>query len=141
MVQDCSMNFLIPVLQGVRAAVGLPPMKLNALMELCRVTTREQTRAAHTNDESQLCFLLPKKQHIEADLVAKRNGLKNGCHRAKEKMLLHEYYSSAQGLEGDSALTPGIAAATGMCLLLWSSPTHPPSVYCSPLARWKSKGV
>lgn len=34
MIQDCSMNFPFPVLQGVQAVTGLPPMKLDALMAL-----------------------------------------------------------------------------------------------------------
>jgi len=34
MIQNCSMNFLFPVLQDVLVVVGLPLMKLNELMAL-----------------------------------------------------------------------------------------------------------
>lgn len=78
------MNFL----QDVLAAVGLPLLKLNVLMVLCHITAHEQTRAAHMNNEAELCLLLPKKQHIETELQPKSNGLKNGCHQAKAKLLL-----------------------------------------------------
>lgn len=132
-------EFLFPVLQEVWAVVGLPPMKLNAPVALCHITTHEQTRAVHTNNEAELCLLLPRKQHIEIDPLPKRNGLRNGCHQAKEKMLLQKNCSSAEGLEEHLAPTSGIASATGRCLLLWSSPSHPPSIYHSPLAHWKSK--
>ena len=84
MIQDCSVNFLSPWIQEVWAVVGLLPMKLNALKVLCHIITREQTGAAHMNNEAELRFLLPKKQHIEIDPLPKRNGLKNGCHQAKD---------------------------------------------------------
>lgn len=141
MIQDCSMNFLFPVLQEVLAVVGLPPVTLNALMVLCHITTHEQTRAVHMNNKADLCLLLPRKQHIEIDLLPKRTGLKNGCHQVKDKMLLQKHRSSAKGLEEDSAPTSRIASATGRCLLLCSSPNHLPSIYHSPLAHWKIKEV
>lgn len=36
---------------------------------------------------NELCFLLPKKQHTETGLLPKRKVLKNGYHRAKERIL------------------------------------------------------
>lgn len=120
-------------------------MTLNALTVLCLITTHEQTRAAHTNKEAELCLiflgLLPKKRHIEIDLLPTRNGLKNGCHQAKDNTLLQEHCNPAKGLGEDLSLTLEIAVGTQRCLLLWSSPSHPPSIYHSPLAHWKSKEV
>lgn len=53
--------------------MGLPLLKLNVLMVLCHITAHEQTRAAHMNNEAELCLLLPKKQHIETELQPKSN--------------------------------------------------------------------
>lgn len=104
------------------------------------------TRAVHTNKEAELCLivflgLLPKKQHIEIDLLPTRSGLKNECHQAEDNTLLQEHCNSAKGLREDSSLTLEIAVATQQRLLLWSAPSHLPGIYHSPLAHWKSKEV
>lgn len=47
---------------------------------------------SNTHKEADLCLLLAKKQQIETDILPKKNGLKNGCHQAKEKVLLQELW-------------------------------------------------